>query len=182
VSLVEETFESVLEAAKTGEEWAWAALYHEYAGPVTGYLSSRGASDPEGLTGDVLLKVARSIHSFSGDLSSFRSWVFVIAHRRLIDERRTLSRRPGVSELVADPPGGDVESEAMEGLVAAELWRAFKRLTDGQRDVLALRIIGGLTLEETARVMGKKVGAVKAVQRRALQAIHDNLDLDGVTI
>jgi len=70
----------------------------------------------------------------------------------------------------------------MEGLVAAELWRAFKRLTDGQRDVLALRIIGGLTLEETARVMGKKVGAVKAVQRRALQAVQDNLDLDGVTI
>jgi RNA polymerase sigma-70 factor (ECF subfamily) len=58
---------------------------------------------------------------------------------------------------------------------------AFNRLTDDQRDVLALRIIANLTLEETSDVVGKGIGAVKATQRRALIALRDQLDLEGVT-
>lgn len=181
MSLTEESFESVLEAAKAGAEWAWASLYRELAGPVTGYLASRGAAEPEDVTSEVFLKVARSIHTFEGDKSSFRSWVFVIAHRRLIDERRSVGRQPEFTELFTENRGGNVESEAVDLLTTDEMRQAFEELTDNQRDVLALRMIAGLTLADTAQVLGKKVGAVKALQRRALEALRQTIDLENVT-
>jgi RNA polymerase sigma-70 factor (ECF subfamily) len=185
LALGNRAFEDVLEAAKSGAEWAWETIYRELAGPVMGYLSSRGAADPEDLTSDVFLRVARGIDGFEGDERGFRSWIFVIAHRRLLDERRAIARRPVLGELPADEspeaPAGDVESEALDRLAVAELKRAFDRLTDGQRDVLVLRIVADLSLEETARVLGMPIGAVKSMQRRALQSIRKILDQKGVS-
>lgn len=179
-----QSFEATLSAAKDGAEWAWGALYRDLAGPVTGYLASRGAREPEDLASETFLQAARNVQSFDGDESAFRSWVFVIAHRRLIDARRAQIRRPEMTSLPDEEtqhPGGDVEGEALDELVTAELRDAFEKLTEDQRDVLALRIIANLTLEETANVVGKRVGAVKAAQRRGLLAVREHLDLEGVT-
>lgn len=176
-----EVFPGVLDAAKTGAEWAWDRLYAELAGPVTGYLASRGAADPEDLAGETFLQVARNIHAFDGSESSFRSWVFVIAHRRLIDSRRSNGRRPASAPLDIDPVGGNVEAEAMERLATSDMVTAFKVLTDEQREVLALRVVANLTLEETAEVVGKSLGAVKALQRRALETMRETMETDRVT-
>jgi RNA polymerase sigma factor (sigma-70 family) len=177
-------FEATLSAARDGAEWAWAALYRDLAGPVTGYLASRGARDAEDLASETFLQVARNIQRFEGGEAAFRSWVFVIAHRRLIDWRRSHGRRPATVPITADDgerSGGDVEVEAIDRVVTAELQDAFEKLTEIQRDVLVLRIIGRLTLEETASVVGKRVGAVKAAQRRGLLALREHLDLERVT-
>ncbi len=186
MALGEAAFQSVLEAAKHGAEWAWSALYRNLAGPVTGYLASRGVSDPDDLTSEVFLQIARGIQKFSGDEESFRSWVFVIAHRRLIDRRRYNARRPPSSELPTDASphvvGGDVEKEALDKLGGAELSRVLDLLTEDQREVLALRIIADLSLQETARVLDKNVGAVKALQRRALRALRGYFERQGVTL
>jgi len=179
-----ETFEATLRAAKQGADWAWADLYRGLAGPVTGYLASRGAAEPEDLASETFLQVARNIQGFDGDEAAFRSWVFVIAHRRLIDSRRARGRRPAttpLTELETSHSGGDVEDEAVSQLVTVEMQAAFEKLTDIQRDVLALRIIGHLTLEETAEVVGKRVGAVKAAQRRGLLAVREHLELERVS-
>lgn len=179
-----EDFATRLEAAKSGREWAWADLYRDLAGPVTGYLASRGATEPEDLASETFLQVARNIQTFEGDETSFRSWVFVIAHRRLLDSRRALQRRPETTTLIestTESTGGDVEDEALDLLVSDEMKKAFEHLTDIQGDVLALRILGRLTLEETAQTLGKRVGAVKAAQRRGLIALQQWLDLEGVT-
>jgi len=176
-------FDSRLRAAKDGAEWAWAEIYRDLAGPVAGYLANRGAAEPDDLTSETFLQIARNISTFEGDESAFRSWVFVIAHRRLIDSRRARQRRPETITLL-DPtggPGGDVEEEALNRLTTVELQSAFEKLSDSQCDVLGLRIIGQLTLEETAAVLGKRVGAVKAAQRRGLLALSKHLDLKGVT-
>ena len=181
---LEETFAATLRAAKQGADWAWADLYRGLAGPVTGYLASRGAAEPEDLASETFLQVARNIQGFDGDEAAFRSWVFVIAHRRLIDYRRARGRRPAttpLTELETSHSGGDVEDEAVSQLVTVEMQAAFEKLTDIQRDVLALRIIGHLTLEETAEVVGKRVGAVKAAQRRGLLAVREHLELERVS-
>ena len=86
-----------------------------------------------------------------------------------------------LAESSADPSGGDVEEEALQHLVSDEMRRVFDQLTDIQADVLALRILGRLTLEETAQILGKRVGAIKAAQRRGLIAVQQRLDLQGVT-
>ena len=182
----EAEFQSVLEAARAGADWAWAQIYRDLAGPVTGYLRSRGAREPEDLTNEAFLRAARGVKHFTGDAASFRSWVFVIAHRQLIDERRYHGRRPDFTDLdavgISLDADGDVETEAIEVLVTAEIVEAFHTLTAGQRDVLALRIIAGLSLQETAQVMGKRTGAVKAMQHRALEALKRVFDEENVTL
>jgi len=180
-----EAFSGTLEAARQGAEWAWADLYNLYAGPLTGYLSSRGASEPEDLASDVFLQVARKINDFQGDESSFRSWLYVIAHHRLIDERRARRRRPDMTELSETASlrlrAGDVEEEAVERLTTEEVRDLLAKLTDAQQEVLALRIIGGLTLVETGEVLGKNVGAIKATQHRAVEALKALMDAKRVT-
>ena len=65
------------------------------------------------------------------------------------------------------------------GMAADDLRRVLGVLTEDQRDVLSLRVIGNLTLEETAAAVGKRVGAVKALQRRALIALASSLSRTG---
>lgn len=178
-------FAESLEGAKQGVEWAWEAIYHELAGVVTGYLRSRGAPDPEDLAGEVFLQVARDIHRFQGDQDAFRSWVFVIAHRRLIDARRAAKRRPQEtdSELPEETiPAGNVEEEAIEHLTFSWIADILDILSDDQREVLALRVIADLTLAQTAEIMGKRVGAIKALQRRALASIRSQIEKGRVTL
>lgn len=181
-----ESFETVLAAAREGADWAWSALFRDLAGPVTGYLRSRGASEPDDLTGEVFLQLARDIHRFAGDEQGFRAWVFVITHRRLLDERRARGRRRLETTPLAgdetDPAGGDVEEEALNRLMTEELQTLLEDLTEDQRDVLALRIVAGLTLEDTAHVLGKRLGAVKALQRRALVSVRRRIFREGVTL
>ncbi len=174
----------IIEDAKQGSESAWEHIYSTLAGPVTGYLRSRGATDPEDLCSEVFLQVARDIHRFDGNADKFRSWVFVIAHRRLIDARRASTRRPEIVDELAtalEIEGGDVEDEVMENLGNAWTANVLAALTEDQQEVLTLRIVADLSLEETAVVMGKRVGAVKALQRRALIAARRHLGEGGVS-
>jgi len=132
----------------------------------------------------VFLGVFSGLDSFEGSESQFRSWVFTIAHRRLLDERRRALRRPAQTPLDDDPgtAGGDVEREAMDALGERWVTDLCARLSADQRTVLLLRIVADLTAEEVARVMGKTVGAVKALQRRGLASLRRTLIREGVPI
>jgi RNA polymerase sigma factor (sigma-70 family) len=180
-----EAFPSVLLAAQQGAPWALTRLWEELSPLVAGYLRVHGAEDPEGLTSETFIGVVRGIARFSGDERSFRSWVLVIAHRRLTDERRRRGRRP---EQVADEAvlaglvGGDVEEDGMAAVQRAAVARALARLTEDQRTVLALRILAELTIEEVAEVVGKRPGAVKALQRRGLERLRAVLVEEGVPL
>ena len=166
-------FEGVLHAAQAGADWAWSRLHDAYAGRVLGYLRSRGAVDPEGLLGDVLLQVARNVGTFEGGESEFRSWLFLIAHNRVIDERRRRGRRPE-QELrqVHHPAVASAEHGAFENMSLDAAMEMLEVLTDEQREVLALRVIGGLSLEETAAIMDKNVNAIKQLQHRAITSLR----------
>ena len=85
-------FESALAAACTGSPEAYTRIFTALAPVVEGYLRLQGASEPEDLTSEVFLAVLRNLRTFEGDEPGFRSWVFTIAHRRLVDERRRAVR------------------------------------------------------------------------------------------
>lgn len=170
-------FDAVLAAARLGEQWAWAVIYRDLAGPVTGYLRGRGAAEPDDAANETFLQVAQAITTFSGDERGFRSWVFVIAHRRLADDLRASGRRPVpiadedlmlVSDLGADSVGDEMAAALQSEQV---LW-LLAPLTDDQRDVLLLRVIGGFSVQEAATVMGKSEGAVRVLQHRAVGALR----------
>jgi RNA polymerase sigma-70 factor (ECF subfamily) len=172
-------FDAVLDAARTGADWAWSELYHDLAGQVLGYLRAQGAAEPEDRLGDVFLQLARNISTFDGDEAAFRSWVFMIAHHRVIDERRRWSRRREYPtddrlESIADP-APSVEDEIGIKLSTDETYALIQALSPAQRDVLTLRIIGGLTVQEIAVILRKRPGAVKALQRRGLEALRKRM-------
>lgn len=178
-------FDGVLAAAQEGSEWAWDILVRDVGPRLVGFFRTRGVTDPDGLAGDVFVDLARNIGSFDGDESGFRSWVFVIAYRRMSDEWRRQRRRPNetpidlVTESVQVAPSA--EDVAMDALGTVDAARMLEVLTDDQRDVIGLRIVAGLTLDETAQVVGKPVGAVKALQRRGVAALRREIERQGVS-
>lgn len=181
-----ESFESVLGAARTGQGWAWEAIYRELAPAVLGYLRARGAAEPNDLTAEVFLQLVRDLQSFEGGEREFRAWVFTVAHHRLVDERRRRGRRPVESvpaEAIADEQvGGDVEDEALARIEEQRVRRVLARLSGDQQSVLLLRILGDLTVDQIAGVLGKTPGAVKALQRRGLAALKREISRLGVTL
>jgi RNA polymerase sigma factor (sigma-70 family) len=164
--------QGTLDAARLGAEWAWTSIYKDYSGPVLGFMRAKGSQDPEGLTGEVFLQVVRDLGCFSGGALDFKAWIFTIARNRFLDDRRASSRRPSVPQpdevLEAHAEVGDAEEEALRALGTVRVKELIGRLTADQQDVLLLRIVADMTLEEVAGVLGKRVGAVKALQHRGL--------------
>ena len=178
-------FEGVLAAAQEGSDWAWEIIVRGYAPNLRRFFQIRGMADPDALVGEVLVDMARNIGTFTGEQSSFRSWVFVIAYRRLSDERRRLRRRPRETQLVDVALSSELtpsaEDEALQILGTADAERMLDVLTESQRDAISLRVIAGLTLAETAAIMGRPVGAVKGLQRRAISKLRRMLLSEGVS-
>lgn len=178
--MVGERFESVLAAARTGAEWAWTDLYQSFAPAVLGYLRAQKAPEPEDLTAEVFFRVVKSLAQFDGSESDFRSWIFVIAHRKVIDDSRARKRRPSepvpTETIESRSATGNVEDEALDHLSEIYFRRLMVELTDDQRDVMLLRILGGLTVPEVAAAMGKRPGAVEALQRRAVARLRKRIN------
>jgi RNA polymerase sigma factor (sigma-70 family) len=173
-------FRSTLAAARTGDEAAWEQLYRDLAPAVVGYLRFSGAPEPEDLAGEVFLHVVRDLEGFEGGARQFRGWVLSIARHRLLDDHRYRGRRPvdpvADEALLAAAPAGDAEAEALERLGEAEVLRLIGRLSRDQQDVLLLRLVGDLTVEEISVAIGKRPGAVKALQRRGLRTVAKSIE------
>lgn len=179
-----ESFAGVLAAARTGQQWAWDAIYRELGPPLLGYLRAGGAAEPEDLLGEVFLQVVRDLSRFEGLEGDFRAWVFTVAHHRLVDERRRSARRPVELRpaLGEEEVGGDVEQEALAHVDEARVHSLLGRLSPDQRSVLLLRLVADLTVEQVARLLETTPGAVKALQRRALVALRREISRLNVTV
>jgi RNA polymerase sigma factor (sigma-70 family) len=179
-------FNGLVGAAREGDEAAWSEIYGELAPAVLGYLRGSRAPDPEDTLSETFLQAARDLHRFEGDWGAFRGWVFAIAHHRLLDARRHFARRP--TELVAEPPeaatepAADTAEQALGRISAHEVHRLLGVLSADQQAVLLLRILGDLSIEQVAKALGKRPGAIKQLQRRGLEAVRRELEQRGVTL
>ncbi len=142
-----------------------------------------GDSDTEDLASDVWLEVARGLGRFEGDESAFRGWVFTIVRRRVIDAGRRVQRRRtdpmSPEQIDRSCDGAPDELEARLALDAA--LRCVARLPSDQAEVVALRVLAGLSAEQVAEIVGKRAGAVRVLQHRALQRLANELAAEGVT-
>ena len=172
-------FDDVLVAAQAGAAWAFEVLYRDLAPVVTGYLRLHGAVEPDDLASETFLGVFTGLAGFTGDEDALRAWVFTIAHRRLVDDWRRRSRRPQLADQVDDLTGlvgGDVEDDALVRVGASDVHRLCAGLPDDQRTVLLLRILADLTVEQVGQVMGRSTPSVKALQRRGLRTLREQLE------
>ena len=181
-----EQFPRVLAAACAGGEWAWRELYEAVAPQLTRYLRARGVPEPDDVVGEAFVKVVRYIEGFEGDEAAFRTWVFTIGRNLVVDDLRKRTRRPvdvaTDEQLLRTGPRGDAEEDAMDDLATAHVEEVLAHLSIDQRDVLLLRILGGLTIGEIALVVGKKEGAVKMLQARGLATIRRQISVGAVTL
>lgn len=126
---------------------------------------------------EVMEKALESIDGFTDRGGTIGSWMFGIA-RNLLARRRQLAGRTGTVELDEETA---VDEEALtESLVLRnegfeELYAAMNRLGNEQREVLLLRFMEGFDVRTVARVIGKKPGAVRVIQHRAIQALREIL-------
>lgn len=172
-------FEDVLVAAQAAAPWACTEIWAKWSPRVGSYLRSRGSQDPQDLTSEVFLTVFSKLPTFVGDERAFKAFVFTVAHRRLVDELRSRSRRGMHVEWTSeeDPRhASSAEHDALRSLGDTDARTLLDGLSTDQRDVLVLRIFADLTIDQIAEILGKRPGAVKALQRRALEALRRKMD------
>ena len=175
--------DAVLDAARAGAGWAFERIHRVLAGPVLGYLRQQGVADPEGATNEAFHRAFARVPSFEGGVEAFRRFVFTVAHNLAVDERRFAARRHEERPVgeVPDLAGGDAETEALDRLGGDRVQRMLSILSEDQRDVLLLRFVADLPIEEVAEATGRSVTAVKGLQRRGLDALRRALDPLGVS-
>lgn len=179
--------DQVLPAAQAGQAWALRALYDQLAPRVQAYLRSRGASEPEDLTSEVFLTVLPRLATVTGGAAGLRVFLFSVAHARLVDDLRRRARRtPAVPYQPAEDRRVSPSAEAvvLAGQATERVRALLDTLAPDQRDVLVLRILGDLTVDQVAEALGRSPGAIKQLQRRGLIALRKAVqtDHDGVTL
>jgi RNA polymerase sigma factor (sigma-70 family) len=172
------TFEPMLAAAQTGAAWACTTIWVEYAPAVAAFLRARGSREPEDLTSEVFLTLFDQLPAFVGGERDLRSFIFSIAYRRLVDELRMRSKRGTHIEWTAEQDqrtSASAEDDALERFGDESALALLDGLPVDQRNVLVLRIIADLSIEQIATILGKSQGAVNSLQRRALEALRKKL-------
>jgi len=155
---------------------AFSLVYRTYASQVLGYLTARGVEDPEAAMQEVFLSVLPRLDTVHGGEAGLKTFIFSVAHARMVDDHRRQSRTP--VKLSFEPEldqreDTSAEKEALRRISPREVLGLLDGLPQDQREVLSLRLVGGLSIEQTAETMDKSAGAVKQLQRRALLKLRE---------
>lgn len=171
----------LIERARKNDPDAFAEIYERYFDKIYRYVYVRVRTqmEAEDLTQQVFLNALQSIGSYKWKGAPFSSWLFRIARNQVIDHQRKVGRVQTTSLEIpigsGDPDPVDIVEKEMD---IDRVREAMESLTELQREVISLRFAGELSTAETARIMGKKEGAVKALQHSALGALRRALSGD----
>ena len=162
---------------KNGDERAATELVERHSAALARFAVSSGErSEVDELVQDTFVRAFASIDGFRGE-SSFRTWLFTIQRRLLIDRRRMEKRRRDRTEIQEDDAA--TEYDALDTVVADEtqrrLQRAVQRLSPTQREVFTLRVQQGLSYKEIAEVVGSTEGAARVHYHNAIQTVKEFL-------
>ncbi|HXR64442.1 MAG TPA: sigma-70 family RNA polymerase sigma factor [Ktedonobacteraceae bacterium] len=185
-----EAIEHLLEQARQGETKALTTLYHRFLPGIFGYIAMRvpDRATAEDLTSEVFLQMIEGIHHLRAtDEAGFAAWLLRIARVVVAGYYRKRAKQPVMvplpgesweelqkASLVVSSP--NPSSDPAIWMEAHEEWQAvveaINALTEEQRQVLVGRLILGYDVAAVARMIGKKVNAVKALQFRALKSLQ----------
>ena len=163
---------------KAGDQRAATELVERHASALARFAVSCGERiNVDEVVQDTFVRAFGSLDGFRGD-SSFRTWLFSIERRLLMDRRRTERRRPLGVEI--GEQDAVTEFDALDDLVADEaqgrVRRAIERLTPTQREVFVLRVTEGLSYKEIAAAVSTTEGAARVHYHNAMRAIKEFLD------
>ena len=163
---------------RRGDERAASELVARHAQALARFAASFGAQDEiDDLVQDTFIRAFQSLDGFRAE-SSFRTWLFTIERRLLLDRRRAEKRRPGRVEVQE----GDAATEydALDAMVAGEaaqrVREAMTKLSPTQREVFALRVAQGLSYREIAELVGTTEGAARVHYHNAMRAVKEHIN------
>jgi RNA polymerase sigma-70 factor (ECF subfamily) len=165
---------AALRAAGTGDHTGFAALWRCLQPAVLRYLRVVVGDAAEDVASETWLQAARDLHRFTGDGPAFRGWLFRIARHRAIDEKRRAGRRreDPTDTLAADAaPARDAAADMLERSGTSWALRIIADLPPDQAEAVMLRVVAGLDVATTARVLGKRAGAVRIATMRGLRKL-----------
>jgi RNA polymerase sigma-70 factor, ECF subfamily len=174
------SFDEVIACARSGDPHAVEDLYRELQPRLLRFLRSQESRAADDLAAEVWLAVASGISRFEGDWSDFRAWIFAIARRRLADHRRTaVRRRTDVveAETFEHRPAGDMpENEALDKLSGQQAAHLIASVLKGeQAEVLLLRVLADLDVDQVAAIMQRSPNWVRVTQHRAVRTLAKRL-------
>jgi RNA polymerase sigma-70 factor (ECF subfamily) len=178
-------FPAILAAAQDGSEDAFAALWRDANPALLRYLRVAAPEAAEDVAAEVWVQVVRGLAKFRGDERDWRGWLFTIARRRALDDRRRRARHP-VTPLVdlpghLEPRAPDAAGQAIENLATEAALAAVTALPPQQAEVILLRVVAGLDTDAVARIVGTSPGAVRVAAHRGLRRLAQILTVSGVT-
>jgi RNA polymerase sigma-70 factor (ECF subfamily) len=176
-------FDDVMASAKEGDDVAFAKLWRWLNPLLLRWLRVVAPLNVEDVASEVWLSVTRGLVSFTGGEDEFRGWVFTIARRRAIDSARQRQRQPRVASLEdPDVPDGMTAASPVDADCSPDAaLTLLQRLTVDQREVVALRVIAGMTVSETAEIVNRSEGAVRVLCHRGLRSLARQLDAEYLT-
>jgi RNA polymerase sigma-70 factor (ECF subfamily) len=166
----------LVEAAQRGETEAFGRLYDHYSDTVYRYIYYRVGSKAtaEDLTSETFLRALRRIGTFTWQGRDFGAWLVTIARNLVADHFKSSRFRLEVTTgemLDANEVERSPEDDVLEQLSNEALLTAVRKLNPQQQECVTLRFLQGLSVAETARVMGKNEGAIKTLQYRAVRTL-----------
>ncbi|MFI6153200.1 ECF subfamily RNA polymerase sigma factor, BldN family [Kitasatospora sp. NPDC051170] len=166
----------LVERAQNGESDAFGRLYDHYADTVYRYIYYRVGSraTAEDLTSETFLRALRRIGTFTWQGRDFGAWLVTIARNLVADHFKSSRFRLEVTTgemLDSNECERSPEESVLESLSNAALLDAVRRLNPQQQECVTLRFLQGLSVAETARIMGKNEGAIKTLQYRAVRTL-----------
>jgi RNA polymerase sigma-70 factor, ECF subfamily len=171
---------ALIAAWQGGDQRAATALVERHATPVARFLASLGERESaQELVQDTFVRAFNSLDAFRGE-SSLRSWLFTIARRLVLDQRRARRRSPDhvpiedAAEFVAS--ADDVLDSVVADESAGRVREAVTRLSPMQREVFRLRVVDGLSYKEIADVASTTEGAARVHYHNAMRAVKEFLD------
>lgn len=180
-----EVTDAHVSAAAKGDPDALNAIYRGLAPPVLGYLRAHAVDDPEALTNDVFVDLLPKIPRVTGGADGLRRLAFTIAHARMVDSIRGRVRS-GVSVAYESAMDSRVvasaEDDAQVAMSVTHVQDILALLPSDQREVLTLRVVADLSIDQVAAVIGRSPGAVKQLQRRGLISLRRALQERRVTL
>lgn len=175
--------QELIRRAVQGGADAFAALYDHYVDRIYRFLKYRAPDDDtaEDLTSEVFLRAWDHLDGFDPGGAPFGAWLFRIARNLAIDHSRTRKPQVALDDIPhrERDPAPPIEDRVAQRLEQEQFLELLGELTEGQREVLYLKFVEGLGTKEVGRVMGKRPGAVRALQMRALQSLQEVLEQAG---
>jgi RNA polymerase sigma-70 factor (TIGR02952 family) len=171
-----EDLRDVVLRAREGEPDAFGILYDRYVDLIYRFVYYRVGSHAlaEDLTSETFLRALRRMNLFTWQGKDFGAWLVTIARNLVLDHFKSSRHRLEVSTpelLETDLWEEGPEGAVLDAFTHRALFSAVRDLGSEQRECVVLRFLHGLSVAETAKVMGKNTGAIKALQYRATRSL-----------